>query len=303
MNGREMMRDLRSVVSGTIKANESMQNHTSWKIGGPAQVFVEPQSLKDLQSIFIYARENGIDLTVIGHGSNLLVSDLGIKGIVVKIGKGMDYFSVQGNQITAGAGVKLARLAALARENALEGFEFAAGIPGTVGGALAMNAGANNWCMADLLSEVLTIDNSGNVKNYLASELNFSYRSSKLHEKSLTVVEAVFEGVKGNREAIKKVTEDYLGKRKKTQPLNYPNAGSVFKNPPGDSAGRLIEMVGAKGLAVGDAQVSTKHANFFINRNRATARDMLTLIKKVQSLVWKEYGINLCLEVQLVGEH
>ncbi|MTI85244.1 MAG: UDP-N-acetylmuramate dehydrogenase [Firmicutes bacterium] len=297
------MQDLRSVVSGTIKANESMQNHTSWKIGGPAEVFVEPQSLKDLQSIFIYARENGIDLTVIGHGSNLLVSDLGVKGIVVKIGRGMDYFSVQGNRITAGAGVKLARLAALARENALEGFEFAAGIPGTVGGALAMNAGANNWCMADLVSEVLTIDNSGNIRKYMASELDFSYRSSELREKSLTVVEAVFEGVKGNRETIKKVTEDNLGKRKKTQPLNYPNAGSVFKNPPGDSAGRLIEMVGAKGLAVGDAQVSTKHANFFINRKRATARDMLILIKKVQSLVWKEYGINLCLEVQLVGEH
>lgn len=303
MNGREIMQDLRSVVSGTIKANESMQNHTSWKIGGPAEVFVEPQSLKDLQSIFIYARENGIDLTVIGHGSNLLVSDLGVKGIVVKIGRGMDYFSVQGNRITAGAGVKLARLAALARENALEGFEFAAGIPGTVGGALAMNAGANNWCMADLVSEVLTIDNSGNIRKYMASELDFSYRSSELREKSLTVVEAVFEGVKGNRETIKKVTEDNLGKRKKTQPLNYPNAGSVFKNPPGDSAGRLIEMVGAKGLAVGDAQVSTKHANFFINRKRATARDMLILIKKVQSLVWKEYGINLCLEVQLVGEH
>ncbi len=303
MNGREIMQDLRSVIAGTIKANESMQNHTSWKIGGPAQVFVEPQSLKDLQSIFIYARENGIDLTVIGHGSNLLVSDLGIKGIVVKIGRGMDYFSVQGNQITAGAGVKLARLAALARENALEGFEFAAGIPGTVGGALAMNAGANNWCMADMVNEVLTIDNSGNIRKYMTSELDFSYRSSELREKALTVVEAVFEGVKGNREAIKKVTEDYLGKRKKTQPLDYPNAGSVFKNPPGDSAGRLIEMVGAKGLAVGDAQVSTKHANFFINRKRATARDMLILIKKVQSLVWKEYGINLCLEVQLVGEH
>jgi len=303
LNGREIMQDLRSVIAGTIKANESMQNHTSWKIGGPAQVFVEPQSLKDLQSIFIYARENGIDLTVIGHGSNLLVSDLGIKGIVVKIGRGMDYFSVQGNQITAGAGVKLARLAALARENALEGFEFAAGIPGTVGGALAMNAGANNWCMADMVNEVLTIDNSGNIRKYMTSELDFSYRSSELREKALTVVEAVFEGVKGNREAIKKVTEDYLGKRKKTQPLDYPNAGSVFKNPPGDSAGRLIEMVGAKGLAVGDAQVSTKHANFFINRKRATARDMLILIKKVQSLVWKEYGINLCLEVQLVGEH
>jgi len=303
LNRQEILNDLRSMITGSVKAGEPMRNHTSWKIGGPAEIFVQPYGLEDLKSLVLYAAKKDIDITVIGNGSNLLISDYGIRGIVIQIGKGMDHLILQGNRIVAGAGVKLARLVKFGRENGLAGFEFASGIPGTVGGALVMNAGANGSCMADIVREVVTIDESGNINKFHPGELNFGYRYSSLRERSLTVAEATFEGTEGDKEAIRKVTEDYLARRKRTQPLNYPNAGSVFKNPPGDSAGRLIEMVGAKGLSVGDAQVSTKHANFFINTGNATAKDMLTLIKKVQNLVLQETGVKLSLEVQLMGEH
>lgn len=303
MTVHQAYENLSRVIAGTVKTFEPMREHTSWRIGGPAEIFVQPAGLEDIRKIFAYARENNLDVTVIGNGSNLLVSDKGIKGIVVQMGRGMDHLLLDGKLITAGAGVKLARLAAFARENELGGFEFAAGIPGTVGGALVMNAGANDSCMADIVRKVFTIDKRGNLKSYSPGDLNFGYRSSGLREIPEIVVQAAFEGIEGKKEIIKKVTENYLVSRKRSQPLDFPSAGSVFKNPPGDSAGRLIEMVGAKGLTVGDAQVSTKHANFFINRGNATARDMLTLIREVQSLVFIEYGIKLSLEVQLVGEH
>lgn len=302
MNCYQASEELRRILAGTVKVLEPMKNHTTWRIGGPAEIFVRPAGLKDLQKVLAYAREKGLDITVIGNGSNLLVSDKGIRGIVVQIGRGMDHIKVNHNLITAGAGVKLARLAAIAREHELGGLEFAAGIPGTVGGALVMNAGANGSCTADLVREVVTVDYHGNMKSFPAEKLDFGYRRSCLRGIPVIVVEAAFEGFKSKRELIDKITQDYLAKRKKSQPLNYPSAGSVFKNPPGDSAGRLIEMAGGKGLRVGDAQVSHKHANFFINRGGATAEDMLTLIEIVRSLVFEKYGIELSLEVQLVGE-
>jgi len=303
LNRQEILNDLRSMITGSVRAGEPMRNHTSWKIGGPAEIFVQPNGLRDLKLLILYAAERDLDITVIGNGSNLLVSDYGIRGMIIQIGKGMDHLISKGNRITAGAGVKLPRLALFGREKGLAGFEFASGIPGTVGGALVMNAGANGSCMADIVREVVTIDESGNINKFHPGELHFGYRYSNLREKSLTVVEATFEGTEGDKEAIRKVTEDYLARRKRTQPLNYPNAGSVFKNPPGDSAGRLIEMAGAKGLSVGDARVSTKHANFFINTGNATSKDMLNLIEKVQNLVLQKTGVKLSLEVQLVGEH
>lgn len=294
---------LNRLVDGTVKINEPMCNHTSWKIGGPAQIFVQPASTGDLQRVFTYARQNKMRVTIIGNGTNLLVSDGGIEGVVVQVGKGIDHLSCQQGMVIAGAGVKLASLAACAREYELAGFEFLAGIPGTVGGALVMNAGANNSCMADVVHKISTIDYQGNFKQYSLPDLAFSYRSSGLKSKSEVVVEAVFRGAAGDRDQIRKVTKKYLKRRKKCQPLEHPNAGSVFKNPPGDSAGRLIEMAGAKGLAVGDAQVSTKHANFFINRGQATAGEMLALIEHVQGLVFEEFGVELFLEVQLLGKH
>lgn len=303
MTGHKAYDDINQFITGTVRFFEPMRNHTSWRIGGPAEIFVQPAGLNDLRKVFTYARNNSLDVTVIGNGTNLLVSDKGIEGIVIQIGKGMDRLFCDGQLITAGAGVKLARLAAFAREHELLGFEFLAGIPGTVGGALVMNAGADNSCMADIVRKVVTMDNQGNIKSYAPGELDFSYRNSGLRETLETVVEATFEGAQGKKEIIEKITEDYLGKRRKSQPLDFPNAGSVFKNPPGDSAGRLIEMAGGKGLTVGDAQVSTKHANFFINRGSATARDMVTLIQNVQTLVQETFGIKLSLEVQLVGEH
>lgn len=295
--------DLYQIMGARVKLYEPMRNHCSWRIGGPAQLFVQPDGLDDLKRVLTYASVNGINITIIGNGSNLLVSDQGIEGIVVQIGRGLDYLKINGSHIASGAGVKLSRLAAIARKNEVGGFEFITGIPGTVGGALVMNAGANGSCMADLTKEIVTIDYNGILKKYLPEVLNFGYRTSLLKNLPEVVVEATFKGEYRDRESIQKVAKKYMIQRKKNQPLEYPSAGSVFKNPLGDSAGRLIEMAGCKCLRIGDAQVSSKHANFFINLGNASSKDMLTLIEKVQERVYEKFGVKLILEVQLVGKH
>lgn len=278
-----------------------MKKHTSWRIGGPADIYVEPASRGELQLAVSYAHELSIPLTVIGAGTNILVSDEGIRGIVIKIGSGLDWISVNENIIFAEAGAKLSRVASVARDAGLGGFEFSAGIPGDVGGAVVMNAGANGASVGAQVKEILLLNPEGVYFKKTKDEMNFGYRSSALQSELAVVVEAVFSCCRRDRNAINEDMDTYIKKRKDTQPLHYPNAGSVFKNPPGESAGRLIEAAGLKGERVGDAQISLMHANFIINLGAATARDVQMLINKARASVLDRFGIDLKPEVKVLG--
>lgn len=303
MDSPTVYQELKPLLEDRVYLNEPMSKHTTWRIGGPAEIFVEPLGIPELARVFSFAHQKGIPVSVVGKGSNLLVSDKGISGIVVKIGRGLSRLEVNGQTLTVQAGAALSRLASAARDNGIGGFEFAAGIPGTVGGAVVMNAGANGSSMSDVVLEVDVMDLQGQIQRYAAQEMNFSYRSSALQGSSLVVVEAICRGVHKKPEEIQAEMEKYLAKRKNSQPLNYPNAGSVFKNPPGDSAGRLVEQAGCKGMIVGNAQVSLLHANFIVNLGGATARDVFTLIKLIQEEVYKKFSVKLETEVKLLGDH
>ncbi|MBF7083241.1 UDP-N-acetylmuramate dehydrogenase [Desulfallas sp. Bu1-1] len=294
--------ELKDVIKGEVLVGEPMSRHTSWRIGGPADLFVVPRDIDDLREALMYARRYTIPVSVVGNGTNLLVSDLGVRGMVIKIGPGLAGIEVRDNTITAGAGAPLPRLAARALESGLAGFEFLAGIPGTVGGALVMNAGANGCSVGERVKRVTAVDYGGNELHFDRRELGFSYRHSCLAQKRLIIAEVVFEGVPGRPEEIKQRMESYLIRRRQTQPLEHPNAGSVFKNPPGDSAGRLIEQAGCKGMRVGAIEVSPRHANFFVNLGGGTARDVLKLVEQVRRRVEEKYGCKLVLEVQKLGE-
>jgi len=294
--------DLQKTLKSPVFLAEPMSKHTSWRIGGPADLFVAPRDEEDLRRALIFARARGLPVTLVGNGSNLLVSDYGIRGMVIKIGPGLSEVQVQGALIKAGAGTPLPRLADRAMRAGLAGFEFLAGIPGTVGGALVMNAGANGCAVGERVRQVTAYDYAGNRLIFNAGELVFKYRKSSLADRKVIVTGVVLEGVPGRVEEIKKRMENYLARRRKTQPLEFPNAGSVFKTPPGDSAGRLIEAAGCKEMRVGNIQVSPRHANFFVNLGGGVARDVLKLIERVQHLVEEKCGVKLVLEVQMLGE-
>ncbi|SFR14710.1 UDP-N-acetylmuramate dehydrogenase [Desulfoscipio geothermicus] len=302
MTDAAIYEDLQKTLKSPVFLAEPMSKHTSWRIGGPADLFVAPRDEEDLRRALIFARARGLPVTLVGNGSNLLVSDYGIRGMVIKIGPGLSEVQVQGALIKAGAGTPLPRLADRAMRAGLAGFEFLAGIPGTVGGALVMNAGANGCAVGERVRQVTAYDYAGNRLIFNAGELVFKYRKSSLADRKVIVTGVVLEGVPGRVEEIKKRMENYLARRRKTQPLEFPNAGSVFKNPPGDSAGRLIEAAGCKEMRVGNIQVSPRHANFFVNLGGGVARDVLKLIERVQHLVEEKCGVKLVLEVQMLGE-
>lgn len=302
MTDQQVAAYLQRVVAGTVRTGELMKLHTSWRIGGPADILVEPADLKDLRYVLAFARENELPVTVIGKGTNLLVTDRGIRGLVIKIGSGFSSIEVNGPLITAGAGAGLGRLVLTAERAGLGGFEFLAGIPGTVGGALYMNAGAGGVSIGDRVEEVSFISYDGELGVKSKRDLVFGYRTSEFMNMPVIIISSVLSGVPKDPLLIGEEVKKFLHRRKTTQPLDYPSAGSVFKNPPGDYAGRLIELAGGKGLREGDAQVSTVHANFFINLGNATAADMLRLIDRVRTLVYTRCGVELVLEVQVVGE-
>ncbi|WP_114679322.1 UDP-N-acetylmuramate dehydrogenase [Desulfotruncus alcoholivorax] len=289
-------------IKGEVRFNEPMSKHTSWHIGGMADIFVMPKDIADLREALSYAKRSELPVSIIGNGTNLLVSDFGIRGMVIKIGPGLCQIEVRGERIRAGAGVPLPRLAAVALRSSLSGFEFLAGIPGTVGGALVMNAGANGCAVGERVRQVTAVDLEGKEVQLNNQELEFSYRYSCLAGRKLVVAEVEFEGIPGVPEAIKAKMDSYLERRRKTQPLEFPNAGSVFKNPPGNSAGKLIEQSGCKGMREGNIQVSMCHANFFVNLGGGTAEQVLTLVEKVQQCVFEKFGCKLLMEVQKLGE-
>lgn len=293
--------EMLKILPGRVRAGEPMKRHTSWRIGGPADVFAEPSNREELRAAVSYANERSLPLTIIGAGTNILVSDEGVRGVVVKVGRGLDRIFIDGEIITAEAGARLSKVAAAARDAGLGGFEFSAGIPGAIGGAVVMNAGANGASLGALVKEVLLLDPEGCFLKKSKDEMNFGYRSSTLQNEISVVVEAVFTCFHRDKETIKREMEVFTKKRKETQPLHYPSAGSIFKNPPGDSAGRLIEAAGLKGERVGDAQISTLHANFIINLGEATARDVLALVDRARETVLHCFGIELKPEVKVVG--
>lgn len=303
MKSEHLAEELRARIKSPILTEEPMSRHTSWRVGGPAQLLVDVHSIEDLRLARQYAQEKGLATLVIGAGTNLLIRQGGLRGLVLKIGEGLGHLSVHGVQITSGAGVRLSHLARAACAHCLEGFSFMAGIPGSVGGALVMNAGAYGSSVSKVVEKVVLLNAAGEQEEREALALDFGYRRSNLLHSEYIVVEAVFRGVPGNAAKIQGEMDKGLAARRAAQPLEYPNAGSVFKNPPGDFAGRLIELAGCKGLRLGGAQVSEKHANFIVNVGNATADDVLGLLETVQEAVYRCSGIQLVSEIQVAGDH
>ncbi len=280
--------------------NEPMSARTTFKIGGAADIIVSVGDLNELRYVLLKAKQLKFSVFVLGKGSNILVSDKGIGGVVVSLSK-MSRISVSGETITAEAGASLANVCKQALASGLSGLEFAYGIPGSVGGATYMNAGAYGRELCDVIESVFCVDQNGNELKFAASEASFGYRESIFKEKSYVITRAVFKLKSDSKEKISSRMEDYISRRKQKQPLEWPSAGSTFKRPEGNFAGALIEQNGLKGLTIGNAQVSEKHAGFIINKGAATAQEVRELIKKIQDIVLEKNGVLLEPEVIFVG--
>ena len=278
-----------------------MMKHTSFRAGGAARWFAVPETAEELKAVLAACRKADTPWYVIGNGSNLLVSDKGFPGVIISTDK-FDRLEVNGTEITVGAGVMLSKLANTAYKAGLTGLEFAAGIPGTVGGACVMNAGAYGSEMINVLKSVTVLTPEGTVETLPAESLELGYRTSVIPKKGYLVLEAVMSLTEGNMEESKALMDDLAFRRKDKQPLEFPSAGSTFKRPAGHFAGKLIEDCGLKGFTVGGAQVSEKHAGFVINKGGATASDIYNLCKEVEKRVKAEFGVSLEMEVKLLGE-
>jgi len=295
-----------------VRFGEPMSRHTSWRVGGPAEAFVTPETAGDLADLVVWAKENGIDRKVIGNGTNLLVKDGGIAGIVIGRANGLKGIREADTIVYADAGVGLQKLCAFAIRRGLAGMNFAIGIPGTVGGAIIMNAGTPDGCVGDILESADILYPNGKSETVERKDLDFQYRRLTFRncaQKSdgtgnrPVILGGRFRLKRGDAETLKSEAESVMKNRKAKQPLNWPNAGSVFKNPNCKmSAGQLIDMAGLKRLTSGGAQVSEKHANFIVNRNGASASDILGLMETVRETVLKKYGIDLEPEVEIVGK-
>ena len=278
-----------------------MSAHTTFKIGGPADVFITVRDTDELCAAVKACRENGVPLMILGKGSNLLVSDAGIEGAVITLDGAFKELTVDGDTVMSGAGVALSKLCTTALENGLAGLEFAYGIPGTVGGAVYMNAGAYGGETKDVCVEATYLRPDGEIGVYTNAELDFSYRHSVFKENDNIILFAKYKLTPDDPAAIKARMDDFLNRRRTKQPLDYPSAGSVFKRPPGAFAGTLIEQCGLKGKTVGGAQVSEKHAGFIINVGGAVCDDVMNLVKLVQDTVKAETGYTLECEIIRTG--
>ena len=283
-----------------VRINEPMKRHTSFRAGGDAAWFAIPETVQELKAVLDACKKADTPWYVIGNGSNLLVSDEGFPGVIISTEK-FDTLKIEGTTLTAGAGVILSKAANLAYRSGMTGLEFAAGIPGSIGGACVMNAGAYGSEMKNVLKSVTVLNGEGDVVVLPAEELELGYRTSVIAKAGYLVLEAEMELCKGDPEAIKAVMDDLAFKRKDKQPLEFPSAGSTFKRPEGYFAGKLIEDAGLKGFSVGGACVSEKHAGFVINKGDATATDIYRLCKQVEAKVLEQFGVQLELEVKLLG--
>lgn len=285
-----------------VRTDEPMSEHTTFRIGGCADYFVDPQDAGALRACVAYARENKIPYFILGNGSNLLVSDDGYRGLIIQIGDGFKELKADGCEIHAGAGLLLSQIAAAARDRSLSGMEFASGIPGTLGGAVVMNAGAYGGEMKDIIRSVTVMTDDGTIRDLSAAEMKFGYRTSAVKENGWIVLSADFTLSEGNRDIIDKRMNELREARVSKQPLNYPSAGSTFKRPEGNFAGKLIMESGLSGYSVGDARVSEKHCGFVINGGNATASDVYILIRRIREIVYAKTGIMLEPEVKFVGD-
>lgn len=302
MGKKERFKLFENVDFGIILFDELMKNHTSFKIGGPADIMIVPKSEKDIVNAIEFLRENNIKYFIMGNGTNLLVKDTGIRGAVIKIANKYNKISIDGDRINCEAGASLSAIGKYALENSLTGFEFASGIPGTVGGAVTMNAGAYGGEMKDIVYKVRALDKGNNIIEIGNEDMNFRYRGSKVVDEDLIVLSAEFQLKKGDKSIIKEKMEDLAYRRKSKQPLEYPSGGSTFKRPEGYFAGKLIEDAGLRGLKYGDAQVSEKHCGFIINAGEANFEEVYTLIQTIQKIVKDDFGVVLETEVKIIGD-
>ncbi|MGV3489291.1 MAG: UDP-N-acetylmuramate dehydrogenase [Tuberibacillus sp.] len=285
---------------GKVRQNEPLSRHTTIKIGGPADLFIEPSSMEGLMKTMEIIREAGIPWRAIGRGSNLLVDDKGIEGAVIKIGRGLHFMEFEEGTVRVGAGYPLVPLATIMSKKGYKGFEFTGGIPGSVGGAVYMNAGAHGSDTSRILEKAHILYPDGTLKWLSNEELRYSYRTSRLQIEKGICVEAVFKLNEGDANSIIKEMQQYKEYRHSTQPYNDPCCGSVFRNPLPHHAGKLIQDLGLKGYSIGGAKISDLHGNFIVNAGGATARNVLDLIRFIQKEVKKHYQIDMHTEVEIV---
>lgn len=299
---QELCEALTGTVRGELRQNEPLAVHSSFKIGGPADIFFVPEDEADLAQALRLCRQTGVPVWPMGAGSNLLVSDSGVRGLVVRIWKPLGQVCFDGERVRVGAGAPLPKLAKMAADRGLTGIEWAGGIPGTVGGGVVMNAGAHGGDMSQVVTRVWLLAADGSLHEKAADQMGFAYRHSLLAaEREWIVASAELCLASADRVSILKRMKEFAGRRKRTQPLGLPSSGSIFKNPPGGHAGHLIEQAGLKGARVGGVLVSPVHANFIINAGNATGADALALIRLIRERVADQFGVQLELEVELVG--
>lgn len=299
----ETLTALAKKLGAEVEENAPMSKYTSFKAGGTAALLITPVSVSSLREIILFCKENEIPYFILGNGSNVLVRDEGFDGAVIHLGAALSKITLKDeNTIVVEAGASLKSICMFALEHSLAGLEFAYGIPGTLGGAVYMNAGAYGGEMKDVLKSVSHIDRDGELGLSEKENLDLSYRHSAYSDNGFTVTSAEIELQKGNYDEIKAKMNELMSKRRSKQPIEYPSAGSTFKRPEGYFAGSLIEECGLKGKCIGGAEVSTKHAGFIINKNKATATDILDLIKFVQDTVFEKHGVQLEPEVKIIGK-
>lgn len=287
---------------GKIIYNEEMKKHTTFKIGGPVDAMIIATKEEEIIDAVKFLREKDIDFLIMGNGSNLLIKDGGIRGVVVKIAKEFSNIKINDNSIYCQAGALLSTVSNVALKHSLKNFEFASGIPGTIGGAITMNAGAYGGEMKDVVNKVRVLDRNNEVKEYTNEEMNFRYRNSRVWEEGLIVLGVELNLEKGDYSSIKEIIDDLTYKRTSKQPLEYPSGGSTFKRPEGYYAGKLIDDAGLRGLRHGGAMVSEKHCGFVINKDNARCEDVMHLISVIQKIVKDKYGVELQREIKLIGE-
>ena len=302
-SNQKFVDEIRSrMASEHILLDEPMKEHTTFRIGGPADCLILPASMEDVAFVFQCLKRHDIPFVILGNGSNVLVLDKGIRGAVIKFNSPISAIRKKENTLTAGAGALLRDVSEFAAENSLSGMEFACGIPGSIGGAVFMNAGAYDGEMKNIVSAVRAISPEGEVMQFAANELGFGYRHSIFQENGCAICEVDLTLASGNAEEINEKIAGFTKRRESKQPLEMPSAGSTFKRPEGYYAGTLIEQTGLKGFAVGGAQVSDKHAGFVVNAGDATAKDVLELIRQVQDRVFEKHHVKLFPEVRILGE-
>ncbi len=291
---------IEEIDSNKVLENVPLKEHISFKVGGPCRCMVFPSCREDIEKAVRICKSESIPYYILGNGSNVIAGDEGYRGVIIKIGPSLSGITVKDNIITAQAGATLASVSKKALENSLTGIEFAGGIPGTVGGGVIMNAGAYGGELKDVVAGVVSMDETGGIHRYSGDDCEFGYRTSIFQKKNEIVLEVEFKLLPGDYDEISAEMHELMRKRNEKQPLNYPSAGSTFKRPEGHFAGKLIQDSGLKGLSHGGAQVSELHAGFIINRNNATAKDILELIELVKNTVYDNYGVELQPEVRLI---